>query len=435
MITIPKQHYVGFKLHTGGDSLPLGFATPYAEDKAFEKRKHTIHSWVASNAGYAVDDEGTLVRDDEGRAVRNEPPPCEIVDNVLSSGFRIARDIRRVYWGGGNVVWRVEDPRGFELEISSSNLARILDCATIENGVILGNCIWGRDGAHNVLLPEASEPYQEAVAATKRVDAPKISVRDIPLGSTVQLKDGTVGKYLGNLHYVEGKYGDKFFVPKRSYVVLADDQLIIKSRLEVVTVVEQIAAPMTLTEAASLATTGTKIFKERGPAIYRTYSAVAFADDITFALRPVDPFVDGVDRRSSRHSNVLVKWDGRYVECFNERDYDEIHRRSENAKQRALAARHADMWPRPSHNIHVSAIPDGHVPICTVAYDYIVQSRVALQRRSVVEYVGPSYGRHHRFESAPLSELVACEWVETVVVHNGVEYPFVVDSHYNRTLY
>jgi hypothetical protein len=96
----------------------LGFATPYEPNlKAYEKRKSTIDSWVRSY--YTT-------------PVKIEPI---IIDNVPLDNFKIAESVRRVYWGGGNVVWRIQDPRGFELEISSANLARIIDCVTIQHGV------------------------------------------------------------------------------------------------------------------------------------------------------------------------------------------------------------------------------------------------------------------------------------------------------------
>lgn len=181
MIKIPEKHYVG--LRTQSDSkLPLAFATPYEDNAAFRKRQETVDRWTKDT-------------------YRNQKHlPTRIVDNELVEGFRIAEDIRRVYWGGGNVVWRIEDPRGYELEIPSSNLARILDCTTVVNGVIQGKCIWGREGAQNLLLPENSEPYKEATVNTARSKL-SVSTKEIAAGDTVLLKDGSEMLFLG-LYYV-----------------------------------------------------------------------------------------------------------------------------------------------------------------------------------------------------------------------------------------
>lgn len=176
MITIPEKHFVGLR-ETAGNNVPLGFATPYGTDAAALKRQATVVSWAD-----------------------NSSPPI-ILDNTLMTGFKIAQSIRRhSSWGKGNVVWRIEDPRGFELEISSPNFAAIVDCCTITNGVIEGACVWGREGANNVLLPEASEPYQAAVRQTVRKNSKKIGVSSINPGALVRLVDGSEVLFLGTYH-------------------------------------------------------------------------------------------------------------------------------------------------------------------------------------------------------------------------------------------
>lgn len=189
MITIPKQHYIGLKRQYNNET-PLAFLTPYDDhnSKTFEKRQSTVDRWARD----------TRREYDSTTKKYNDLLPLDprIVDNELFEGYKIAEEVRRTYWGGGNVVWRMVDPRGWEFEISSSNLARILDCATISNGVIQGKCIIGRDKAQNVLLPENSEPYQQAVVNTSRADK-KVSIKDVTPGDIVVLKDGRQGMYLG----------------------------------------------------------------------------------------------------------------------------------------------------------------------------------------------------------------------------------------------
>lgn len=185
MITIPSQHYIGLNpVRSTDSSFPLAFATPFGTDAAFEKRKNTVDVWCRGYGHYV---DGKYVYPEFEAAVH---------DNVLMDGFRISESVRRTGWNGGNVVWRVVDPRGFELEISSSNFARIVDCSTIINGVIQGKCIWGRDGSANLLLPEASEPYQQAVSNTKR-SAMSVDAKSLSVGDEVEFKDGGVWIYLG----------------------------------------------------------------------------------------------------------------------------------------------------------------------------------------------------------------------------------------------
>ena len=220
-ITIPKQHYVGFQRQRP-DELPLGFATPYDTTKAYEKRKSTVDNW--SNYGHREWDNVTKTYVDTPKI-----PPI-IVDSIPIAGFKIAESVRRVYWVGGNVVWRIVDPRGYELEISSSNLAKILDCSSVVNGEIMGECVWGRDKAQNVLLPVSSQPYLEAVSNTSRVNK-RVPLKEVTIGDTVVLKDSTIGVYAGGfnvVHTIDGSqyvsngylHTEQFTQIKRRFVLL-----------------------------------------------------------------------------------------------------------------------------------------------------------------------------------------------------------------------
>lgn len=184
MIKLPEKYYVGIRAQAEEEGqLPLGFATPFGTDAAFAKRKNTVDSWTGK-----IDPK------------RKENPRFETYDNVLMEGFRISQSVRRYGWnGGGNVLWRIEDPRGFELEISSGNFASIVDCTTLTNGVIEGKCIWGREGAVNVLLPEASVPYQEAVNFTD-LSKMKVTAKEMAPGQVVRMKDDTVAMYMGDFY-------------------------------------------------------------------------------------------------------------------------------------------------------------------------------------------------------------------------------------------
>jgi hypothetical protein len=184
MIYIPTEHYVGIQQQNLSSPELLGFITPYANDAAFAKRKITIDSWVD---GY----QNKLPKGHPQRFTR-------ILKNELSEGFEISRSVRRYGWNGGNVVWRVIDPRGFELEISSANFASIINCTMIDNGVIKGRCIWGRDGATNILLPENSEPYQEAIKRKTTL----VPIKQLVSGMKIQLQSGIQAEYLGKFYCI-----------------------------------------------------------------------------------------------------------------------------------------------------------------------------------------------------------------------------------------
>lgn len=209
-IKIPEKFYCGFQQRS--DDELLGFLTPFGTDSAFQKRKYTVDSWAKQN--------------------RNKPPlEPKIFDNELLEGFRLDRHIKRYGWNGGNVVVRVEDPRGFEAEISVANLCKLIENNIIEAGLIKAKCIWGRDGARNVLLAENSEPYLVAIRNTER-GKKSIPVKDIRPGNEIQLKNGKTGIYMGPvflLDLIENHTRSELHFckennPRRKYAMLETDQ-------------------------------------------------------------------------------------------------------------------------------------------------------------------------------------------------------------------
>lgn len=208
-IVVPKRIYINYqKRKEHDDNVKLGFAT-YAdqEDKPFEKRKSTIDSW-ADRERYEY------VRHADGRSKRIEKEPefpAEFIDNKPRIGFKIPRHVRRWGWNGGNVLWRVEDPRGFELEIASENMGQMLMHCTIVEGEIQGECVWGWNktgGSKVVLLPVNSEPYQEALNDTILHNS-TVSMKDVNIGDRIVLKNGAEGVFYGKhwfltINYMKG---------------------------------------------------------------------------------------------------------------------------------------------------------------------------------------------------------------------------------------
>lgn len=211
---IPDQHYIGFVLNRSSNGqmnkLPLAFMTPYGTDKAFEKRKQTVHAWVS--------------RSHHGKQVIDPV----IVKNEPLVGFRILGCVQRM----GGHKWRVEDPRGFELEISSDNFLTLVEEGVLDRGEVLESCIWARGQSDNYLLPISSELYREAISATT-LSVKNVSLREVKLGNTLTLQNGTKGQYLGKLTFVTRQYNDASDLLER-YALLGDDgKLILLSGLKV----------------------------------------------------------------------------------------------------------------------------------------------------------------------------------------------------------
>ena len=218
---IPSELYVTYKPDNIYDSeaqestvVRLGFMSPHGDDAAAKKRKATQDKWAYGDVTFdPVTNKGSRrVRGDYDRAksaynYTYEPVPDEyhpeVLKNELLEGYQIARSVRRGGWNGGNIVWRIVDPRGFELEISSANFARIVDCTVVDHGVIQGKCVWGRNGSENILLPEGSDVYQAAVARTDRSTS-RVPLSSVNPGDVIDVyssggADGH-GIYLGRHH-------------------------------------------------------------------------------------------------------------------------------------------------------------------------------------------------------------------------------------------
>lgn len=187
-IKIPEKHYVTFQGRE--KNVPIAFLTPFGTDSAAKKRMATADNW---SIGW-------------GRSKAKIDP--KTINNVLMSGFKVAHSVSR--YSTSNVVWRILDPRGFELEISSPNMSDLIGITTIEQGEIQDRCIWSRQGANNVLLTENDPVYLQAIENSERIEK-KVSLRDVKIGNTVVLSNGTIGQYMGCFHLVSMSYGDRYY--------------------------------------------------------------------------------------------------------------------------------------------------------------------------------------------------------------------------------
>lgn len=149
---------------------PLGFANVYdPHTKAYAKREKTQDEWAYGGGygchpmGYSVDEDGKywITRstwelkkgvDPSARWERGSTEPITthtivptelqpiIIDNVPLEGFRIQHSVSR--YGTSNKLWRVLDPRGFELEITTGTMEDLVMGGVIDKGLIVGPCIW-----------------------------------------------------------------------------------------------------------------------------------------------------------------------------------------------------------------------------------------------------------------------------------------------------
>lgn len=209
-IKIPSTYFVG--ILSRKDRLPLGYITPYGTDAAAKSRMNTVTSWIIRNS-----------------RASGHKLPTSIIDNEPMSGFRILN----CHQGrAGGDTWRIEDPRGFELEVSGTNVIKLLKTSTVQNGEILDPCIWARNGSVNVLLSTESDEFKQAVSNTIAAKN-KASWRDVKPGNRIVLQNNLRGVFLGKMWLIS--YGlfrsqhqeignnDLLISPKAVYVIFDEN--------------------------------------------------------------------------------------------------------------------------------------------------------------------------------------------------------------------
>lgn len=133
------------------EDTPLGFAAEYNENSARcidKNKKQDVWAGHTLQNGILVERKSDYIN---GKYIqRFDPIPLDlypkVYDNVPLDGFKIASTVSR--YSTSNKLWRILDPRGFELEISTDNMETILKEGTIIKGVLQGKFNWdfGKNG-------------------------------------------------------------------------------------------------------------------------------------------------------------------------------------------------------------------------------------------------------------------------------------------------
>lgn len=134
---IYNKLYVGFqknRYNNTDEQRMLGFATYIEDNAAFQKRKETVDRWSDKTISPVI------------------------IENLPMEGFKVVDTANR--YSTSNKLFRILDPRGFELEISTANMFDIIKKYTIVKGTIAEPMVWGRDSG-NYLISGNSQEYKD----------------------------------------------------------------------------------------------------------------------------------------------------------------------------------------------------------------------------------------------------------------------------------
>lgn len=160
------------------------------------------------NLAYIIyfDNKGILRKENSWESWRDKKIPPQEFSNEPTEGFVLNKGVggtRESYgsWNTRNEYIRVYDPRGFEFEISVANLLFILqEASSIKGKGLEGEFVYSWSGTELVLLPVNSVEYNSCKEHTSR-QSKKILAKDIKIGFSYLMKNGTNVLYLGKYPY------------------------------------------------------------------------------------------------------------------------------------------------------------------------------------------------------------------------------------------
>ena len=299
----------------------LGYMKLYEPNrKGFDDQLQKMKKWSRGRGG-------------DHRTVQRDNP--ETISNEPQTGIEIVEHVSRTSKLSNNKVWRVKDPRGFQMEISSANFDELMNHTDVIDRTFQIPLIWlqrSKGGGSMWLVPAGSEIHQKAIERHE-IRNKRVSLRDVNRGDTVQLQDGRIVQYLGGLYHYgsprplsqQGELKDPtrayFYVLKEGQVPhtsSTDDpgELGKKNSLKVSQIVERADEPMTKTEVEKLAHDKIEQDKIRGDNYSIQYMPFAKATKFTkedVEVKSGKCYIDGEEHKIRQKDGPRVWKDGQRV--------------------------------------------------------------------------------------------------------------------------
>ena len=168
IFTIPSKLKVGYKSQEITTNGNLGYVIHYNIKTGLLTSAKSFESW------------------------RDKNIETNDFDNKPTSGFIFSRSISRsgFYRGSKIEKVRVYDPRGFDVEISISNLMEIIEQFDIEKSEIKGELVYGWSFGRMSLIPATSNVYNQSVEVSSQLSV-KFSLKDLVIGGIYECVDGS----------------------------------------------------------------------------------------------------------------------------------------------------------------------------------------------------------------------------------------------------
>lgn len=178
----------------------------------FQNREGTYTGKLA----YVIyfDEKGKLRKEASWNNWRDKNIPNQIFDNEPTEGFVLNKKVGGYSsgWNYRQTYTRVYDPRGFEFEISVSNLLWILEnCDCTRGKGLEGKFVYGWDKTDLVLVPVESPDYKEIQRKNEVVHNNLfIKAKDLVVGATYETLGGTQFVYMGKYDTYESQINNYY---------------------------------------------------------------------------------------------------------------------------------------------------------------------------------------------------------------------------------
>lgn len=226
---IPTQVTVGYNRrndHHIYDDQTCKTCSDRSQDNCKKCDYHKSHIYLLAFVTHK-NDKGELKQPKSFDKWINKDIPLSELDNTPLEGFKIQQTIKRSsdWFGSGANKWRILDPRGFYVEISSDNLLALIDNVNIIDRTIQDKCIYAWSGKTLSLIPTSTDIYKNAVRTTELAHLSE-SFKNVKVGDTIILKDCNFSEvlYLGKINVIRivNNYNDPTTLEYKKQYLLYD---------------------------------------------------------------------------------------------------------------------------------------------------------------------------------------------------------------------
>lgn len=168
-MNIPQKFYVARQKREEGEILAFLVVADKEHTKAFQSSKDRADQWAVPRRWDVENKNYALLE-------------SIYVDNKPKTGFSLVTNISR--YSTSNVVWRIRHPEGFEFEITSDNLADLLDTNTMAQGVFQEELFFTNT---KKLVSTKTKLFASMIEEVESKKEHEVKTKELPVGTIIDV--------------------------------------------------------------------------------------------------------------------------------------------------------------------------------------------------------------------------------------------------------